>query len=389
MTAAEQAEDAWDRYRVAWHFLATAVPVLTAAVIWSDSGLPTVRRVLASALLLLILAWYWWQGAPALRRTDDRAGSLHLAGEMLLFAGVLAVSMAAMFQLAVLTMQIFITLRRWRDRLVALGAIATVCVAGTVWHNGLTSDTAVTLAALLFAPLLIGTLFGAYISAVITQSRARSVLIAELTETRVQLARERHDAGVAAERERLSTEIHDTVAQGFTSILMLTQSARMTLDRPDVLREKLDLIERTARENLAEARSLVAALWPPDLHAGTVAEALERMAQRHTRDTGVPVSVEVTDPATPPRPEHGPVLLRAVQEALMNVRRHANAATVRIVLTPHTMRVIDDGRGFDPEQDHAGYGLPGLRSRVSGFGGSCTIESAPGAGTTVRVVLPA
>jgi signal transduction histidine kinase len=365
------------------------VPVLIAALIWSDSSLPAVRRVLASSLLLLILAWYWWQGAPALRRTDDRAGARHLAGEVLLFAGVLALAMTAMFQLAVLIMQVFVTLRRWRDRLVALGAVATVCAAGTVWHNGLTSDTALALAIFVFAPLLGATLLGAYISAVITQSRARSVLIAELTETRVQLARERHDAGVAAERERLSTEIHDTVAQGFTSILMLTQSARMTLERPDVLREKLDLIERTARENLAEARSLVAALWPPDLRAGTVAEALQRMAQRHTRDTSVPVSVEVTDPATPPRPEHGPVLLRAAQEALMNVRRHANAATVRIVLTPNTMWVIDDGRGFDPEQEHAGYGLPGLRSRVAGFGGNCTIESAPGAGTTVRVVLPA
>ena len=389
MTHAAQAEDAWDRYCVAWHFLATTVPVLIAALIWSDSSLPAVQRVLASSLLLLILAWYWWQGAPTLRRTDDRAGARHLAGEVLLFAGVLALTMTAMFQLAVLIMQIFITLRRWRDRLVALGAVATVCAAGTVRHNGLTSDTALALATLVFAPLLSATLFGAYISAVITQSRARSVLIAELTETRVQLARERHDAGAAAERERLSTEIHDTVAQGFTSILMLTQSARMTLDRPDVLREKLDLIERTARENLAEARSLVAALCPPDLHAGTVAEALKRVAQRHTRDTSVPVSVEVTDPATPPRPEHGPVLLRAAQEALMNVRRHANAATVRIVLTPNTMWVIDDGRGFDPEQEHAGYGLPGLRSRLSGFGGSCTIESAPGAGTTVRVVLPA
>src|SRR6185369_17687962 len=93
--------------------------------------------------------------------------------------------------------------------------------------------------------------------------------------------------------------IHDTLAQGFTSILMVTQTARALLDRPGkqdaALDAQLELIERTARENLAEARTLVAALTPPDLEEHGLAEALVRLAERHTRDTGVPVTVSVAD----------------------------------------------------------------------------------------------
>jgi signal transduction histidine kinase len=104
----------------------------------------------------------------------------------------------------------------------------------------------------------------------------------------------------------------------------------------------------------------------------------------------VPVEVTVDgDPAV--CPDTDVVLLRAAQEALANVRKHAGAAAVRVRLAYSdgvALTVTDDGRGFDPAAAGGGFGLPGLRRRAQDSGGNVTVDSAPGAGTTIRVVLP-
>ena len=389
MNAAPPGAHVWDRFHAGWHSVAGVVPVLTGALVWADDALVTRSRLLASLLLCLFLVWYWRVGARAVGRPGQRRGIVQLAGALVLFAGLIMVTMAAAFLLSVMFLHLFLLLRRWRDRLIVLGILAGLLMAAMFVHLGLSASTAVALLPTVVFPVLSAGLLGAYISALISQSRARSGLIAELIGTRAALARERHTAGMTAERERLSVEIHDTLAQGFTSILMLTQSARLSLER-DAARvpDQLDLIERTARENLAEARSLVAALSPPDLSAHSLTEALARLAERHTRDTGVPVDVESDDPPGGGTPEHDAVFLRAAQEALANVRRHAKASSVRVVFSPGVLIVSDDGQGFEPGRGHGGYGLSGLRSRVIGFGGTCAVVSAPGAGTTVRVELP-
>ncbi|WP_426502391.1 sensor histidine kinase [Dactylosporangium sp. McL0621] len=389
MNAAPTGGHAWDRFHAGWHLVAVVVPVLTGALVWADDALTTRSRLLASLLLCLLLVWYWRVGARAVGRPGERRGIVQFAGALVLFAGLIMVTMVAAYLLSVLFLHLFLFLGRWRDRLIVLGILAGLVMAGMFVHFGLSASTAVALLPTVVVPVLSAGLLGAYISALISQSRARSMLIAELIETRTALARERHTAGMTAERERLSVEIHDTLAQGFTSILMLTQSARLTLERDATpVPDQLDFIERTARENLAEARSLVAALCPPDLSAHSLADALARLAERHTRDTGVPVDVESDDPPGGGAPERDAVFLRAAQEALANVRRHAKASSVRIVLSPGALTVSDDGQGFEPGRGHGGYGLSGLRSRVIGLGGTCTVVSAPGAGTTVRVELP-
>ncbi|GAA0267222.1 sensor histidine kinase [Cryptosporangium japonicum] len=389
MSAAPLGEHVWDRFHAGWHAVAVVVPVSTGVLVWVDDALSTRARLLASLLLCAFLLWYGSIGARLIGRPDERRARVQLAGELALFAGLVVVSMTALFLLSVLFLHVFLLLGRWRNRLIALGVLAAVILGGTFVHLGVSTATALALLLTVVVPILSAVLIGGFISALITQSRARGALIAELTETRAALARERHAAGMTAERQRLSAEIHDTLAQGFTSILMLTQSARMTLERDAApVPDQLDLIERTARENLAEARSLVAALRPPDLSAHGLAEALARLAERHTRDTGVPVTVELAEPADGGSPEHDAVLLRAAQEALTNVRRHANASSVRIVLSSGALAVTDDGQGFEPDRPHDGYGLAGMRSRAIGFGGTCTVVSAPGEGATVRVELP-
>src|SRR5262249_60256819 len=122
-----------------------------------------------------------------------------------------------------------------------------LCGAIAFWllvPAGLPPLTLVVLGLYVAAAIVFSVLIGRFIEGIITQSRQRADLIGELLATRAELAAERHDAGVYAERERLASEIHDTLAQGFTGILMLTQAARVGLGRsPGGVGAQLDPIE--------------------------------------------------------------------------------------------------------------------------------------------------
>jgi signal transduction histidine kinase len=233
--------------------------------------------------------------------------------------------------------------------------------------------------------------YGTWVSRIIEQSTERAGMIDQLEATRAELATAQHEAGRMAERQRLATDIHDTLAQGFTSILMLIQAAQADLDgsRPGAAGRHLDLAARTARENLAEARVLVEDLSPAQLDGGTLPDALRRLSQT----PGVDASFGLSGAPRPLPMATEVVLLRVCQEALANVRKHADArsAAVRLDYDPDAIRleVSDDGAGFDPARVNRGYGLRGMRARVAEAGGTLTVRSAPGAGTHVSAMVPA
>jgi signal transduction histidine kinase len=233
-------------------------------------------------------------------------------------------------------------------------------------------------------------LIGVWIVRVVSQSFERAELISRLEASQAEVSRLSHETGVAAERERLAGEIHDTLAQGFTSIITLAQAAESELGRDEAqVRKHLELALRTARENLAESRALVAALAPAELTESSVADALRRQADRLTEETGIVAKLVVQGDRRPLPTSVDVVLLRTVQESLANVRKHAQASSVEIVLsyqdTSVVLLVTDDGVGFDPGSDSHGFGLRGMRSRVGHIGGSVSVTSAPGAGTTVEL----
>jgi len=245
--------------------------------------------------------------------------------------------------------------------------------------------------------LLIGLLFslalGIWISRVIGQSHERAALIAELGSARSELDRAEHARGVMTERERLAREIHDTLAQGFTSVVMLAQTAAAGLDRdPDRTAERLAAIEEVARENLAEARALVAAFTPVGLEDSSLPDAIRRLTGRFAAQTGTALELHVTDGVTSLTRDREVVVLRAAQECLANVRRHARAGLVVVRLTVDAsgaqLEVDDDGVGFDPGRA-VGFGLTGMRGRVTEVGGRMEVRSTPGAGTRVTVAVPA
>jgi signal transduction histidine kinase len=235
---------------------------------------------------------------------------------------------------------------------------------------------------------------GLFIHRIIGEAEQRAAVIDELRSTRAQLAAVERAQGVQDERSRLSREIHDTLAQGFTSVIALSRAAGAALDREDLetTRERLSLIEATAIDNLAEARVIVSELTPGHLQSRTLVEALARLADSVTRETGIRVSSTVEGDPVPLGGNAEVVLLRGVQEALSNVRRHAAASTAVVSLAYEPERVeltvSDDGAGFDPDTVAAGFGLEGLRARAAELGGAVSIGRAEPRGTRLVMELP-
>ena len=265
-------------------------------------------------------------------------------------------------------------------------------------------------------PVIVGPLFGAAF-AVVT-SKAYLLLYQEgeiqrraadeLRRTRAELAATQHESGVLAERARLAREIHDTLAQGFSSIILVSRAALRSLNSGDVesSRESLNMIEATAAENLAEARNFVRGLSAPALAEASLVESLSRLCAKTQREAAarggsLRCSFRLDgEPVDLPQP-YKVTLLRAAQASLANVWLHAKAGSAVVSLaflgSEVTLDVFDDGRGFEPEKladtvagrtDGSGFGLRSLHERVLAQHGTLAIESAPGEGTVVAIRLP-
>ncbi|MFG3286757.1 sensor histidine kinase [Streptomyces sp. NPDC048111] len=228
-------------------------------------------------------------------------------------------------------------------------------------------------------------------------------LIGDLLRTRRELAATERREGTLAERQRLSMEIHDTLAQGLSSQQMLLQAAdRVWAADPDAARRHVRTAESIAERNLAEARRFVHDLAPAELaEGGGLDAALRALAARESAESGAfEVRCHIDGAPAAALPDRvGSALLRIAQGALANVREHAAATTAALTLTylgdQVVLDVADDGRGFVPGAGSAsppsgvrGHGLPAMHARVRGLGGSLTIESAPGEGTVLSAAIP-
>ncbi|MGV9905955.1 sensor histidine kinase [Streptomyces sp. NPDC003388] len=283
-----------------------------------------------------------------------------------------------------------------RTALAAVAATALAAITAFAAHQHAFS-LAMVIGPALGAAVAVAVVWG--YQALYRESERRRRLIEELTATRADLARAQHTAGVLAERERLAREIHDTLAQGLTSIQLLLRAAERALPaRPEAAARHVDQARQAAVDNLAEARRFVAALTPPALEGTTLADALERLcataSARHPLTarfhlTGTPVALPTA---------HEVALLRVTQSALANTVRHAGATTADVTLTHRddsvAVDIADDGTGFDPallpppDPDDGGFGLAAMRARMDALGGTLTIRSSPGRGTSLSARLP-
>lgn len=384
--------DAWDRSFRPWD--------LYFGVVWSATLIFTISapnsapvRATACALFFLLAPWYVWFGRRELMRDPDSRGALvyiYVAIGLFIPPAMLVGEMRSAAFALVPQCFMLLSMSRALWAVVVLNVVPEIGWA-LIWRpdrEALFFNALSCVVSLAFSAVL-----GSWIIRIIAQSAERAELIAELEESREEVSRLSAERGALAERERMSREIHDTLAQGFTSLLMLVQAVDSELERDlPGARRHLDLMADTARQNLAEARALVAGGAPTDLNGNSLPDALRRLAARHGPGPAE-VSVEVTGQARPLAPALEVVALRTCQEALSNTARHAGPGARAAISLAYAddalwVRIRDTGCGFDVSAPSGGYGLSGLRARAAEVGGSAEVRSDPGGGTLVAVHLP-
>ena len=416
--------------RGAMHVAFLVLPVVGAVRAITADGVPAPLAILCAAVLAVI---YLLGSQRALRRGD--AGRADTTDLLLPSAPwVLALTAAWMATTFVSPSFVWIAFTLFFLVLFALGPVGGPLVLALVALWAIVSPTLGRDEALLGVGEILGPLIGAVFSLVahavyrrlLRETDRSRVLVAQLRAAQAELADSERRKGVAEERQRLASDIHDSLAQGLNSIVMLSRAAGAA--HPSAA-EEFSRIERTARENLADARGLVRDL--ADRAPRTTLEQALREVIARVEALGGPTRWELRVDGTPIElaPEQVETLHRAAQSLVANVQRHAEAQ--RCVLTlawwPDrvSLDVVDDGRGFDPsavgwaaggaatgdaartsgaartapaagpaadapapDRAEGGDGLRLLRARMDRAGGTVTIDSTPGEGTAVGLTLP-
>ncbi|MGW6447661.1 sensor histidine kinase [Lentzea sp. NPDC055074] len=344
---------------ITWYVL-FAITQSTALVLILIDDNTLADRLSAAGLLGLNGLWFLFYGKKLVQRgNEDWHGLVYAAGSLATFAPAVWFSGNATFALFGLVPQIYMVLPvAWAFWPMVLFVFTPQILT---WAAGAVPALPWPAALLIIA---FSQAFGWAISRMSEQNRQRAELLNRIEALTIE-----------AERARWAGEIHDTLAQGFTSIITLLQGAR-----PDV-----ELALRTARENLREARALVASNSPSPLDGSSLEDALRRLVNGVELEStfrvigdpvGLPTSAEV-------------VLLRTVQEALTNVARHSGASRVDVVMRFDedgvSLEVRDDGRGFGDAPE--GFGLRGMRARLEQVGGTLSLSSDEGASVLVEVPL--
>jgi PAS domain S-box-containing protein len=210
----------------------------------------------------------------------------------------------------------------------------------------------------------------------------------------LRASHESRQAAVLAERDRMARDIHDTLAQGFTGVIMQLEAAEEALSQRlgPKAEEHVTRAGELAREGLREARRSVMALRPRALDQKDLPAALQDLFDRMTAGTNLRAEFSLRGEPWRLPPEWEENLLRVGQEVLTNVLRHARASEFKAQLVFATgeigLDLRDNGAGFDPGGRYDGFGLQGIRKRVEGMGGQLSLQSAKGQGTVISIVLP-
>lgn len=291
-------------------------------------------------------------------------------------------------------------LRPWAVAITALAVTSLIVYSAMVYPGGGPVEWAIylTIVVINTAAVSLGLYGGQRLQEIASERR---IALEQLEAARIenewlhqQLVSQAREAGVQDERQRLAGEIHDTIAQGLTGVITQIEAANQTWDDEDAAHMHLANASSIARDSLADARRSVQALRPSPLEDQRLPEAIAGTSEKWSNLTQVPVTVHTSgDPIHVPT-EIEVTMLRAAQEGLANVAKHANASRVDLTLTflgdAVALDVRDDGVGFDPaaaRRDES-YGLTAMRQRVDALDGGVELESSPGEGCVLHVWVP-
>ncbi|WP_433393410.1 sensor histidine kinase [Micromonospora sp. KLBMP9576] len=404
--------DRWERnetvfFNVLPYFLLSVCTLITLLLpLWDvPLNLPVVL-----GLTLVIALWVaWFHARPRWHRSGPLMG-LYYAGLIVLGASVVALAPWYGIFTFVGYVHAFLFLKgRWRY----VGVAATAMIQAASSTGGMAGAEVDEWLVLSLVIIVLAGSFFRFAELDDRRNHRQKQALAELHEANVkleaalaenaglhaQLLVQAREAGVLDERQRMAREIHDTLAQGLAGILTQLQAAEQTADRPRTWGRHVTNAMNLARDSLTEARRTVHAVQPEVLADARLPDAISDVTRRWSQVHHIDASLTTTGD---PRPMHADVevtLLRAAQEALTNVAKHAHASRVGLTLSYMedlvTLDVRDDGVGFEPAVRRAsgatdgGFGLAGMRQRVQRLAGRLEIESEPGGGTAISATVPA
>ncbi|WP_183086100.1 sensor histidine kinase [Mycetocola tolaasinivorans] len=349
-----------------------------------------VRGVLLAVGLAALLAYYLIWARPRLGTESEGWGVL----AVVVIGALLTLSSPNMFTAQVIIYPLIWQGSRGLRRPVIVSALAAIAMTTTSILGAANPDWISSAIAIGLVSYAFNLAMGLWISGIARVGSENARLYAELQLRQEEIAALNRDAGAMHERGRLSRDLHDTVAQTLTGVVMLSRSAlRQAESGSPKLVDTVRLIESSAAEALAETRAMVA--MASSLEESTLAETLERFCTRFSRETGISVDLRLgLDQATVLTRAEEVILLRCVQEGLANVRKHSGANAVRIE-TARTdagirLTLADNGRGPGASIAVVGgqFGLAGLAERLAGVGGAVALAADPGGGALLSVDLP-
>jgi signal transduction histidine kinase len=391
----------WERWVnsfFVWMPYATlAVSVILAQFGSKDSS----ERLIAAALTLVAAVWTWLtftrHGSPT--RLAQRPLRIYFAG-FVVIAALLMLSGTVFLVYAITGFFHASLLRPWSLAFLGIGAAGLLVHSHIVITESTLTTWAIYLGVVAIQTLTVtaGLYGGQKVSEISEERRATlerlELAMDENVGLHAQLIAQAREAGILDERQRMAREIHDTIAQGLTGVITQIEAVHQSWDDESEVRRRLDIVAELARQSLAEARRSVRAMRPAPLADSRLPDAIADVASRWSKISGLPVQVHTAGDRRPLHPEVEVTLLRAAQEGLANIGKHAAASRAGVTLTFMddlvTLDVRDDGAGFDTSETARAqsFGLAAMRQRVEQVNGVVEIESDPGEGTAISVRIP-
>lgn len=358
-------------------------------------------RLLTLGLTAMAVAWTWATFTRAGRPTQIPQGTLRLYVVGFLVIAAVLVSHQTIFLIYGCAGFFHAALLRpWPLVFLGIGGFAFVVHSHIVTTESTAENWAIYLGVVAIQTLTTGAgLFaGERITEIADERRLALVSLEHAMQENAglhaQLVAQAHEAGILDERERMAGEIHDTIAQGLAGVITQIEAAQQSWgDEPEMTRH-LDTAADIARQSLADARRSVRDIRPTELDGSRLPAAINDVAHRWSATAGVPVTVTSTGEPRTLATQIEVALLRATQEALTNVGKHAEATRAGITLSFTDDSVVldirDDGVGFDPARRprRDSYGLTAMRKRVEQIHGELHVESERDEGTAISVKVP-
>jgi signal transduction histidine kinase len=380
--------EVWEQWDWVWHFSAYGLLILNIIFVYnSDPGIINFSFFLVLSALLGL--WYIpFVTISTLRIWDNpKRGALYLVPGWAIWAGLISLTNQSLMLIG-----IFLPLVFSRFPILWATGITFFQTLGLYFLYIMLYPTEHWLLILMIVLglLIISTIIGAFISSIIIQSTDRQRLIDDLTRSRANLMRVEREAGRLTERQRLARDIHDTLAQHFTSVIMHLSAAKHS--NPESVQSEVQQAEDAAREGLTEIRRIVLDMQPEQIEKASLIEAVEELAARWSAENRVQVKMNVTGTPHSLPSSAETALLRISQEAMHNINKHAQAKNVNITFSfmedLFVMDIADDGLGFEVSKIKNGFGMKTMRNRAEELGGTLTIESEQGIGTAIAVSIP-